>query len=206
MWYLLIRITICIILFFIVLILLRKRRIIKKGYSLIFVVLSFVTITTLTYFIPIENLFINFSTPQEVFKYSTIGNLQKVIFGENSAMIMYSSGTGNDNSLQYIPRDNEGWKIGTSYSHSQVAVASNKDYYINIENIRDTDDFYVVIHESFAKNRKEIKDNQNSQFGYREVKNVRTDTYHYIYYAYVKNIDNNYTISIQGKDIPITFR
>lgn len=202
MWYVLLRIIICLILFIIVLLLFRKYGMIKKKSVLIVTILLFIVVTTLTYFAPVENLFINFSTPQEAFKYSTIGTLEEVITGENSAMVIYSDG-GNNSSLQFIPKGDNGWKVGTSLSHTQIATAANKDYYITIDKVNDTNDFYIVIHESFANERKEVTDNKNSLFDYRVEENKGTDTYHYIYYAYVKNINNNYKVMIQGKEIPI---
>lgn len=198
MWYTFIRVLIGLILCIITIIWMKKYKLIKKKVIVIVTVLIFMIVTTLSYFAPVENLFVSFSSPQEVFQYSTIGTILDVVEGNDSAMIMYKNSAI---SQTFIPRNEKGWKIGTSISQEQVVSTLVSPYYICIYHVKNTNDFYVIVDEAYAEKKRQVEDNKNSYF--QCIENKTLNSYHYKYYSYVENIDSSYRIRINGEDIAI---
>ena len=68
-----------------------KRHAIKKVPFFLCIILYTAFISIITVF-PIENLFYDFDSPQAVFDFAGQGTLDDVIYGENSALLVYSKG------------------------------------------------------------------------------------------------------------------
>ena len=153
MWYILIRVWLWIIIYIVFMMLLikdlkKKNKAMKKWMYLVpfFIIASIgFPITTV---IPVENFFITFKTPQDVFYYTTGGTITGVVEGKDSCLIIYNK--QNTYYKTFALKGNGGYKIypepllnlpqyPTVHVLDEEIVSST----ITITNPKNTDDYYV---------------------------------------------------------------
>ncbi|MFR0823387.1 MAG: hypothetical protein ACLU84_01070 [Clostridia bacterium] len=195
-----------ILILFILFIVLCKKR--KKEFSKNIIIISIVfsaVVYIALYFFPIENLFYTFSSVQEVFNYQFNGEILDTINGNNSTMVVYST---NNNTYSYavIPKNNNGWKIGTSFSLKKILQENYGSKIITIYKYQNSDDYYVIIADPIVNkedNFADIYDNQNSVFNHITNDLSNTNKKSIIYYAYVNKLEKNYLININSKALEL---
>ena len=93
-----------------VLIIIRTKTGFKRRKIIIFSILALVVATVLN-FVPFENLFVTFGSPESAYRYvhSTPHEIKMVVNGETCDLVI-----GEKDADQYliIPRSEDGWKIG----------------------------------------------------------------------------------------------
>ena len=81
----------------------------KKIASFLAVV-SFAAVISLSAMFPVENLFVNFESPERVFHYTNFGEIDEIIYGHDSCLVVYAK--ENSTCSHYIiPRTAKGYKI-----------------------------------------------------------------------------------------------
>lgn len=201
MWYIIIRIIIGLIIGSILFFILKKSKI-KKNFLCFFLSFFIALISSyILYCIPIENLFVDFSSPEKAFNYLYSGNIKKTIDGESSTMILYTK--NNVHSQAIIPKNNNNWKLDIFQLNNSIAAKTVNRHIINIYNARNTDDYYITIWDSFTDHSINVTDNENSKFQYIIEENRATADKNIIYYAYIKGIEKNYSITIDGEKISL---
>ena len=175
-----------------------------RNKKAILITISIVTFVVLSFILnyPVENFFIKFATPEEVFHYRTVGEIKKVVAGENSAMIIYKD-KERDIKPSFVTKDGDGWKIG-DYSVDQTLSYTDSDYYIFIYNIKNTSDYYVTINEVTDSDIATILDSNGSEFDYISEPITFRDAKDVFYYTYVQNIKDDYKLRIDGQVISFT--
>lgn len=59
---------------------------------------------------PVENLFVDFKSPESVFNYTNFGEVNDIVYGKESCMVIYTD--RNSSGGHYIiPRSEKGYKI-----------------------------------------------------------------------------------------------
>lgn len=87
-----IRMILWIVISAIIIIKIKKSKIVrKKLISSVAVILCLVVISVSGMF-PLENLIINFKSPESVFNYTRTGKIDDIVYGEESCMVIYSKG------------------------------------------------------------------------------------------------------------------
>jgi hypothetical protein len=102
---------------------------------MVFVVLSL--------FVPFENVFVNFSSPQSAYKYELLGNIDAIIEGNESTMILYSN--HDTYSTAILPKTQKGWKLGTSLTCKVLDAKYYEKCLIHLYQFKDSNDYYVII-------------------------------------------------------------
>ena len=201
MWYGTIRLIVGTIVFIVIVVLVSKSHCRKKRGILIFSLVATMILTSLSSLVPIENVFIHFSTPEKAFYYSASGTITGVMEGEQSAIILHR---GNDaSSSSFIPKGKKGWKIGTFFTYREIASKLVDTRMITITNVKNTDDYYVTVWDPFATNIVEITDSEGSNFQYIEDEHKSTPDRVITYYTYVKGLAKGYTMTIDGETIKL---
>lgn len=150
--------------------------------------------------IPFENLFVNFSSPQDVFNYTKQGEIDKIIYGENSCMIYYSS--GDSNGITFARKEGSFYKIVpfNRFSDSTQLSAQNRFDHIYTENYTGDTYYSVTIFDKSYDNISEpeesiiITDDFKTQFSF-----VGSDNHFYTFCAYVKDYNDDYTVNVEFK-------
>jgi Ca2+/Na+ antiporter len=167
-------------------------------------------------FVPFEDAFLTFSSPESAFRYSNsspesifpYSNSGDVIFvmeGGESALVL---GINSDNEAVFnlIRRSGTEWKLTGSLGDYKRTVSGISPNYIcfTIRQYRDSKDYYVTVYDSnsCAVN---VADNCNSRFYHlMKTSDSSGETYH-TYYAYVHDLDDDYTLIVNGEVIQVFY-
>ena len=198
--------TIISILFLVIVAIIIRKKLIKKKFIYIIIIIGFfLSSGTVTVF-PIENVFYSFDSPQAVFKYYVgKGEINNVIYGKNSCMIVYSEFTpgipiNKSYNKMIIPiKDN---KYILPFAYGMKTVYRGPGFYIYTES--ETDDYYVYGFDWSEYQTKEILDNKGSDFIQILVFSSMTDgnvkKFFSEYYAFIDDYSENYCLSVNGQN------
>jgi hypothetical protein len=172
----------------------------KRKTRIAFIVcVIFALLSTL---VPLENQLIAFHSAETAFKYNRKGDINAVIGGKRSAMILYSDTKTSAPTI--YPRTERGYNLdvyprfSTENYSAKSKEKSDELYNIVIYHVKKTSDFYLMIWKSFSTNTIEISDNYSSEFICIE-EGEKDGSKYFQYYAYVENLSlNDYEILING--------
>lgn len=109
------------------------------------VIISLITVIVLCYasgLFPIENIFISFHSPQDVFHYTCSGTIEHIEYGDESCMVVY---TTEDGTYSYIifPKTSKGYQIPGILTLKTVSSKLQEPGSFELLRIANTSDFYV---------------------------------------------------------------
>ena len=160
--------------------------------SLIIVTIISFLATTL-YWFPFENMFINFSSPEDVFKYTTNGYIDKIIYGDSSCMIIYTD--NNSKHTLFVLEVNNAYKIVTYPQYSKEHLFSKNYCTANIYTLNQTGDTYCVGEFISDVNDVNITDNFNTEYYF-----FKADESIYYFYGYINDYNENYSVYINSQE------
>lgn len=201
MLYSLFRLIIVLLICFVICIVIKKSSLFQKyklkytkRYKLLIgiIILSIVSfLGTVLYMCPFENLFIDFSSPEDVFKYTTIGDIDRVMYGDKSCMIIYTN--NNSKHTLFVRKDVDGYKIVTYPQYSKEHLFSKNYCSTNIYTLTQTKDTYCVGHLMNNTDDINLSDSFDTEYCVLQIdKNV------YYFYGYLKNYNENYSLYINS--------
>lgn len=159
---------------------------IKKAIAI--VILCCFSFASFLELIPFENNFIFFRTPQDAIHYYANDDIEHIIYGESTCLVIIES---ENNTRQILKEKDGGWEIHTAFeikkSHMKL-INTNAIYILSLKNSTDK---YIYISSVFG-NKLNIYDNINSVF----YKTTRGD-----YYAFISDFSNEYTLYINNEKI-----
>lgn len=201
MWYGIIRIILGLFLGILTYFVIRKK--IKRRIIIFILPIMIVIFSCYALFcIPIENAFLEFSSPEKAFHYLYTGDVKSTIDGESSTMVLYTN--NNASSWAIIPKSGNGWKLDVLQSNKDILSKTVDRYIINVFNARNTEDYYVTIWDTFTKDIIDITDSKGSKFQYIEEENKGTSDKNVKYFTYVKGLEDGYSITI-GNETYVLF-
>lgn len=137
-----VRSTICLMLFFFVSFIIYKERnninSIKKH-----IILACIIICLLFFVISSGNKSMIYDTPEELFNYSQKGNIEVIVYGDNSCMVYYKNLNGIY-SYVFCEKSNEGYKLFDTSEHIKVFDNFDSDGSLEVFLLNDTDDYYLL--------------------------------------------------------------
>jgi hypothetical protein len=164
----------------------------RRWYMLSIVIVLILYISSFTI---IDNS--TFSSPESAFRYSSLEDIIFVEEGEESALV------AGENECRFLTKSDTGWKlssIGDTKTVFSGSLLNHMNY--NVEQYKDSDDYYITVSDVYgcASN---VADNRNSEF-YREENTCDVDDgIYYTYYTYVHDLDDDYTLIVNGKEFPV---
>jgi hypothetical protein len=159
----------------------------RRWYMLSIVIVFILYISSFTI---IDNS--TFSSPEAAFRYQNSEDVMFVVEGEESAMVV-----GTEVST-IISKTDTGWKVGPLCGVEYSAFEQN-DVHFAVYHYKDTKDYYIQVRESNG-HAINIADNINSEF-YHEGEFI--DPPGERCYAYVHDLDDEYTLIVNGEVIPV---
>jgi hypothetical protein len=175
-----------------------------KKKTIVIVILFIIIINSVSYLVPIENLFYRFNSAEDVFRYKYTGTIIANIEGKNSDMIIYY--TNDTYSYEVLPKDEKGYKIGTTFSYKTVVNTNYDNKVISIYRYNDSNDYYIIIMEPIIERRNviaDIIDNRNMEFKNYSKNINNTSQKTIIYYTYIDNYNENYSIIINDSKVEL---
>lgn len=175
----------------------RKSKIVrKKLVSFSIIALCFVLIA-LTEVFPVENIFIDFKSPEKVFYYTDTGEINDVLYGKESCVIIYSD-RNTTCSHCIIPKTENGYKIPGYFSVKRISHKFDRNGNFDVYNVSGTDDYYVIGTIISNESDQVIADSRGAPVENIAVRMGDTQTKTVITYSYVENFTNDYYLVING--------
>ena len=199
MFYGIVRLIIFTLILIFIILKLNKTKFFKKKCVNVLTVIILIILCSISFMFPVENLFINFKSPQAIFRYSYFGKITNIVYGNDSCMIYYSTGK-NAYSHSILPKSSKGYKIQSLFSVKKVSHKFDKYGLYEVYNVLGTNDYYIfgttITKEDtiniFGGNNGEIKGS------FTKVENTN------FIYSFVENFTNDYYILIDGNKIFIS--
>lgn len=170
-----------------------KKRHINHGKKRIIISAVFaVLITTVIFFIPFENLFVHFKTPESAYCYFQTGTPKYTVYGKNSAIII-ADDRESENISVISKADKVGsWKISLGYNTKIVSQSFHGGNSAVVFKHKPTGDCYIFVYANDLQSS--VKDEQGTKFV--EISNESTPVKEYV--AYLANFEKNYTVNVNG--------
>lgn len=200
MLFVLIRLAFWSIAFIISLLLIRKSQVRHKYRWSIVAFIVAVIMTTIFAFIPIENAFITFSSPESAYNYNHSGNVKLIVEGEKTDFVVGAKGDVYIYAI--VPKSNNRWKIGIGLDTKRIIQTISDGITIYIYQYKNTNDYFITVLDTKG-GLSDITDNHNSEFKYLEKSNSTLSKTFYTYYAYINGFDDQYTLTVNDKSIKI---
>lgn len=200
--YSLIRLLIGCIVFCCVILVLKKSKIGHKHKPYIFSVIITVVFIIILAFIPFENLFITFLSPEKAFNYYNGGKsgIKLVVNGKDSDLVI---GDNNNTDVYLIvPKTASGWKIGIGMNTKRILQKIHNGITIYVYQYKNTGDYFVTILDTNG-GESQITDSCNSEFSSLEKTNTSLGKTFVTYYANIRDFTQQYWISINGEEITL---
>lgn len=174
----------------------KKSKTMHKRKQYIFSALVVVFLVTMLSFMPFENLFITFNSPEAAFKYVSSEKVKFVIQGKNSDLVIGEKDVANFTYL-IVPKNDNGWKVGRGLDTKLRMKKVHNGIMIYVYQYKNTGDYYVTISDMSGE-KLQIEDSHDSQF----LSNIISKTY-VTYYAAVFQIDSQYWIKINDEKVAL---
>lgn len=174
-----------------------KRHAIKKVSFFLCIILYTAFISIITVF-PIENLFYNFDSPQAVFEFAEQGTLDDVVYGENSALFVYSKGNSRC-STSITTKSENGYKIPKYYSFEKIFYSFDKVAMITVIKAKNTEDYYLYAGVNTQENVPPVIENNGE-----EIHVMQLSPNLYFICFNIKHYAPTYSIVINGEKIVLS--
>lgn len=133
----------------------KASKIVRKKLITILTVVLFTVLISASAMFPIENLLINFKSPESVFNYAESGKIDEIIFGQESCMAIYSKGNSTWGHC-IIPKSEKGYKIPSSFATKIVSHKFDKNGLFDVYNVKGTQDYYIFGSVNLIENGNEL--------------------------------------------------
>lgn len=196
-----IRIVVWLILSICIIIMVKKSEIARKKFISIISVVICTIIVSVSGMFPVENIFVNYKSPENVFNYTNFGEIDEIIYGQDSCLIIYSK-NGNTGGHYIIPKTAKGYKIPNYFTVKKVSHKFDKDGLFDVYDVKGTQDYYV-----FATVKLKENDNKIDVFNKlgEKVKSniVIVENTDFIYFN-LNDFPNDYYLLVNGAKVPIS--
>lgn len=177
-------------------ILLRKSNIRHKRRVFFLSLASVIVLGTISYIVPVENALITFQSPESAFHYTNSGDIKLVLEGQNTDMVISSK----NEIYTYIllPKNNNGWKIGSGADIKTIAKKTSEDVIVDVYQYKNSNDYFITV---FVTNggAADVSDNQESTFYSLSQYNDVLESYYNTYYAHIQNWNDQYILIVNGE-------
>lgn len=179
-----------------------KEKIVRKHFAakILLVLFFYSFIAFILWCIPFENLFINFSSPEDVFKYTKQGEIDKIIYGENSCMIYYSN--GESNGITFARKEDSFYKIVpfNQYSVNTTSLEKFRFDHVYTENYSGDTYYSLIFFNKSDDDISEFRDSITITDDFKtEFSLVRCDDFFCEFCAYVKDYNEDYSVNVKFK-------
>lgn len=178
-----------------------KRRVSGKANIKIFIILA-VVISSLLWFVPLENLFMTFDSPEDSYRYfnEPDSDIKWVVNGNDSDLVV-----GNIDGVSshfIINRAENGWKVGLGINRMTVAQKMFDYGVVYVFRAHGSGDYYLTVI-NLSPGLLEVSDSVNSEFLAFEDYDSRDGKIYATYYAVLTDKDEQYRLYINGNEISI---
>lgn len=160
---------------------------------------TFLAMMVVLSLIPVENFVVGFSKPETAFRYNHTGEILEINEYNDCALVIVS--TGDEKLTTHVlPQRSDGkWQLETLYNRKRDVTTMN---YCIVERLyvpHSRDCFVIVAHSTGGNiydDASSVTDSRNTKFQVVDYPDTTT-----FYYGYVTNMDDHYTLHVDGEKI-----
>ena len=175
-----------------------KSRIVHKKAFIALIIVACILVITISSMYPVENIFVSFSTPEEAFRYATIGKIESILDGESSSLVVYKTDT-HTYSWTVFPKTTNGYKIPTYFTSKRIS--QKVDVYADFSTYRvsGTQDYYIRATITHGNETIEVYDPSGVTVEATVVKIQGT----YWSYIYLQDFSKEHYIVLNGEPVTL---
>lgn len=179
----------------------RASKIAKKRFITMLIVLLCMVLLSISAMFPIENFCIDFKNPENVFNYASFGEVDEIVYGKDSCMVIYSR--GNSKGGHYIiPKTEKGYSIPSYFTTKKISHKFDENGIFEVYSVNGTQDYYIF-GTAFLENKDSkimVIDENNEKVDSDIIKVGDTN---FIYF-YLNDNPKAYYLLVNGERISIT--
>ena len=170
----------------------------------------FLLTVTVSGYVPAENLFLSFSTPEDSFAYTNVEAILGIAEGRGSCLICYK--TDSDSYARcVIPKAENRYKVSTPltfetvYSEMYLGEDTLDNAHLSVTRAKNTEDYYVTVQALiFGDTEFSVQDSSGTVFQQETLSaNAEYGCRTILVYAFVGAIREGYYVQIQDEKFPI---
>lgn len=158
-----------------------------------------IVITTAVSMFPIENLVTDFSSPESAFKYFCAGEIEEIIYGNDSCLVVYSDSQGMYKDCVFL-KSGADYKLPSYFSRSRVAHVFTQNGLFNTYQINGTGDYYVQGSVHTAEGEIGVFNGNGSKI---DADIIYIDHTGFVYFR-LDSFRNDYYLILSGKTQPLS--
>lgn len=116
----------------------------RKKLAIVSAAIISVMVVSLSSVFPIENLFVSFNDPESLFQYFNGSQVQSVLDGNDSCMVIYRKG-GNNGGFVLFPKSKKGYKIPTPFLTEKVLDRLDGNGVVEVYHVKGCADYYLFV-------------------------------------------------------------
>ena len=171
----------------------RKSKIVRKKFAVILMGVLCLTLCSISFLFPVENLFISFKSPQDVFNYYWSGKIKNIEYGRSSCLVI-TPVEKNGYSRLIIPKSATGYKIPSMFSIHTILYLFDADGSFEASHVSNTNDYYILA-TSLTVNEIYIINGNNEQLKTKMKKFGEAD----LFYSYYNDFTKKCFLLVDGK-------
>lgn len=202
MFFDLIRIVLWLSISLIIILKVKSKKIVRKNLVCILSIVICLGLVSVSAIFPLENVFINFKSPKQVFSYTRLGKVNDILYGKDSCLVICSNLNGTYGHY-IIPKNEKGYKVPNYFTEKKVLKKFDQNGSFNVYHVSGTQDYYVsgtIISSSTNQN---VVDNYNRQVKTVSINMGSTEIKTVFLYSYVENLKDEYYFFINGTKVKI---
>ena len=179
---------------------LKFKELIKTRRHKIYILVIAAIFSIIFMFIPFENLFITFSSPEKVFNYCYTKKTKAklVVEGKDSDLVI---GEDDDAHIYLIvPKVANGWKIGMWTNTKLISYEMYNSISVDVYQYKNTNDYFVSILDMNG-GYSQITDSFQSEFSALEQPMDVLEKTYVTYYTNIQDFTDEYWINVNGEKI-----
>lgn len=99
-------------------------------------------ITTAASILPLENVVVDFGSPESAFEYFCSGEIEEIVYGNDSCLVVYSDSRGTFKDCVFL-KSGDDYKLPSYFTQKRVAHVFTENGLFNTYKINGTSDYYV---------------------------------------------------------------
>lgn len=153
-------------------------------------------------FLPFENLFVTFRSPQDAYQYYTFGkpNIVLVIEGEACDLVVDRKNASETHLI--IPKTADGWKIGMGRDTKKIAQTFADGISVDVYQYKDTAVFFITVFNSNGGGAT-VSDAYGTKFYALEKTNDLLGKTFVTYYGALSSFDSQYWVEVNGNKLSV---
>ena len=189
----------CIFLVCSIIVIKNSKAIRKHILYIVFTSLSVLLIVVLT-FLPFENLFITFDSPNAAYEYYNLGrsNIELIVEGDDCDFIIDRK--NDSDTYLMIPKTADGWKIGIGSNTKRKVQKLSNGIVLYVYQYKDTSDYFITILDTNG-GESTVSDEYNTKFFSLERYNDSLEKNFVTYYAHITNLSPQYSVIVNDNKI-----